>query len=118
MGDVTDYIATLDGAERAAVEHVIARARHLVPDADEGRSYAMPALRYRGSPLLSVQATKTHIGLYPFSPAAIDSLAADLSAFDRSKGTVRFQPDHPLPDDVLDRLVLARRDEIDAKARR
>jgi uncharacterized protein YdhG (YjbR/CyaY superfamily) len=118
MGEISDYVSTLDGAERAAVEHVIARARRLVPDADEGRSYGMPALRYRGSPLLSVQVTASHIGLYPFSPGVIESLTAELSTFDRSKGTIRFQPDRPLPDDVLDLLVLARRDEIDAKSER
>lgn len=118
MGDVTDYVAGLAGAEQAAVAHVMDRARALVPEAEEGRSYGMPALRHRGSPLLSAQVTPTHIGLYPFSPAVIEALSADLAGFDVSKGTIRFQPDRPLPDDILDRLVLARRDEIDARARR
>jgi uncharacterized protein YdhG (YjbR/CyaY superfamily) len=118
VGDVSDYVAGLDGAERAAVEHVMSRARTLVPDAEEGRSYGMPALRYRGSPLLSAQVTRAHIGLYPFSPPVIESLAAELTDFEVSKGTIRFQADRPLPDDVLDRLVLARRDEIDARTRR
>ncbi|MCP2265464.1 hypothetical protein ACFQHV_01535 [Promicromonospora thailandica] len=63
---------------------------------------------------ISARATRTHVGVYPFSPPAIDALAADLVGFSTSKGTVRFSPEHPLPDDVLDRLVLFRRDEIDA----
>ncbi|MFI9486187.1 iron chaperone [Promicromonospora sp. NPDC052451] len=114
MDDFTQYIASLDGPARDAVEHVRARALELVPDAEEGTSYGMAALRYRGSPLISARATARHIGLYPFSPPAIEALAPDLAGFSTSKGTVRFTPDRPLPDDVLDRLVLFRRDEIDA----
>lgn len=119
MGDVSEYVASLAGPERAAVERVVERARRLVPDAEEGRSYGMPALRHRGSPLVAVVVTKTHIGLYPFSPPVIEALARDLAPFDCSKGAIRFRPDAPLPDDLLDRIVLARRDEIDLhRARR
>lgn len=114
MNEFTDYIASLDGAARDAVEHVRTRALELVPDAEEGVSYGMAALRYRGSPLVSARATAKHIGLYPFSPPAIEALGPDLAGFSTSKGTVRFAPEHPLPDDVLDRIILFRRDEIDA----
>jgi uncharacterized protein YdhG (YjbR/CyaY superfamily) len=115
MGDVSDYVASLDGAEREAVARVLDRARALVPDAEEGRSYGMPALRHRGSPLVAVMVAKSHIGLYPFSPAVVEALSADLAGFDVSKGTIRFRPGSPVPDEVLDRLILARRDEIDAR---
>jgi uncharacterized protein YdhG (YjbR/CyaY superfamily) len=117
VGDVEDYLATLSGPEHDAVARVYDRARALVPDAEEGRSYGMPALRYRGSPLVSAMVTRTHVGLYPFSPEVLAALADELGAFRTTKGSVAFQTDTPLPDDVLDRLVAARRDEIDARAR-
>ncbi|WP_350347859.1 DUF1801 domain-containing protein [Agromyces sp. G08B096] len=117
MGELSDYIAGLDGPDRDVIERIRARAVALVPDAEEGRSYGMPALRYRGSPLLSVMSTKDHIGLYPYSPAVIDHVAGDLEGFSRSKGTIRFSADHLLPDTLVDRIVLLRRDEIDAKAK-
>ena len=114
MAEFAEYIASLDGATRDAAEHVRVRALQLVPDAEEGTSYGMAALRYRGSPLVSARATAKHIGLYPFSPPAIEALGPDLAGFSTSKGTVRFTADQPLPDDVLDRIILFRRDEIDA----
>ncbi|WP_425953566.1 iron chaperone [Xylanimonas sp. McL0601] len=117
MGDVSEYLSSIGGAEHDAVARVLERAPALVPDVEEGRSYGMPALRYRGSPLLSVMVTKNHLGLYPFSPAVLEALAGDLTAFRTTKGSVSFQPDAPLPDDVVDRIVLARRDEIDARQR-
>ncbi|MFD2024680.1 iron chaperone [Promicromonospora aerolata] len=114
MDEFTEYIASLDGSVRDAVERVRARALRLVPAAEEGMSYGMAALRYRDSPLVSARATVKHIGLYPFSPPAIEALAPELTGFSTSKGTIRFTPEQPLPDDVLDRLILLRRDEIDA----
>ncbi|WP_395244374.1 iron chaperone [Agromyces sp. MMS24-K17] len=116
MGELTDYIAGLDGPDRDAVERIRGRAAALVPDAEEGLGYGMPALTYRGRPLLSVQVAKAHIGYYPFSPAVVDAVHEELDAggFDWSKGTVRFSAEHPLPEEVVTRLVVLRRDEIDA----
>jgi len=113
MSELSEYLESLTGARREAIAHVYERARALVPDAEDGVGYGMPALRYRGKPLLSVMSAKGHIGLYPFSPPALDTVRDELADFSTAKGTVRFADDHPLPDDVLDRLILARRDEID-----
>ena len=114
MGEMTDYIAGLEGPERDLIARVRARALELVPDADEGVSYGMPALRYRDSPLVSVMAAKGHIGLYPFSPAVVSAVEGELEGYSWSKGTIRFTPEHPLPDSLVDRIILLRRDEIDA----
>jgi uncharacterized protein YdhG (YjbR/CyaY superfamily) len=114
MGEVDEYVAGLDEPARSAIAAVYRVARATVPDAVEGRGYGMPALRYRDAALLSVMQAKAHLGLYPFSPAVIAALADELAGFDTAKGTIRFTPRHPLPDDLVERLVSLRRDEIDA----
>ncbi|PFG43264.1 uncharacterized protein YdhG (YjbR/CyaY superfamily) [Isoptericola jiangsuensis] len=114
MGDVTDYVTALTGADHDLVAGVYARARELVPDATEGRSYGMPALRYRERPLVSAMATAKHVGVYPFSPAVIEQAADALAGLRTTKGSVSLDRAAPLPVDVVDRLVAARRDEIDA----
>lgn len=116
MGEVDEYVAGLDEPARSAIAAVYRVARATVPDAVEGRGYGMPALRYRDAALLSVMQAKAHLGLYPFSPAVIAALADELAGFDTAKGTIRFTPQHPLPDDLVERLVSLRRDEIDASA--
>jgi len=114
VSELSEYLEGLPVDRRAAVERVYARARALVPEAEDGVGYGMPALRYRGKPLLSVMSAKGHIGLYPFSPPALDTVRDELGDFSLAKGTVRFTADHPIPDALLDRLIDARRAEIDA----
>ena len=113
MGTVDDYLAELEPADRSAIERVYAIAREIVPDAEQGKGYGMPALVYRGKPLLSVMRAKQHIGVYPFSPDAVAVVAPQLPEADVAKGTVRFRTDAPLTDDVVRALVSARRDQID-----
>jgi uncharacterized protein YdhG (YjbR/CyaY superfamily) len=114
MGEVSAYVESLAEPERSAVERVYARARAVVPEATEGLGYGMPALVHGGKPLIAVKVAAAHIGLYPFSPDALDTVRADLTGFSLSKGTLRFTAATPVPDDVLDRLVAARRAEIEA----
>jgi uncharacterized protein YdhG (YjbR/CyaY superfamily) len=116
MGTVDDYLAELDADDRAVVERVYAIARDEVPDAEQGTGYGMPALVYRGKPLLSVKRTQKHIGIYPFSPDAVSAVADAVGAVPNTgldKGTIRFQPSDPLPDDLVRALVAARKDQIE-----
>ncbi|WP_027499316.1 iron chaperone [Rhodococcus sp. UNC363MFTsu5.1] len=114
MAELTDYLATLEEPERSLLDAIRVRALELAPDATEGVSYGMPALRYRGRPLLSVRAAAKHLSVFPFSPAVVEAVAPELGGFSLSKGTIRFSADRPLPARVLTRIVALRREEIDA----
>jgi uncharacterized protein YdhG (YjbR/CyaY superfamily) len=112
VGTIDDYLAGLAPDDRAVIEHVYEIAREIEPDAEQGKGYGMPALTLRGKPLLSVMRAKKHIGVYPFSPEAIVAAGARLDGLDTAKGTIRFQPAAPIPDDAVRALVEFRRDQI------
>lgn len=114
MAEVADYIAGLDEPARTLIRRFVDRTTALIPDAEEGRSYGMPALRYRGRPLVSVVVTKHGYSLFPFSPDVVAHAIPDLDGFESTKGGIRFTDATPIPDDVFDRIVLDRRGEIDA----
>jgi uncharacterized protein YdhG (YjbR/CyaY superfamily) len=103
----------LSQPERQALTAIIYQVRELVPEAEEGRSYGLPALVYRGKPLLGFAATKKHLSVYPFSPAAVEAVRDRLTGFNASKGTIRFTVEQPLPNDVVIQLVQTRVHEID-----
>ncbi|WP_318208529.1 MULTISPECIES: iron chaperone [unclassified Streptomyces] len=112
MTEVEDYFAGLDAASREAFEHVRAIALRIAPEAEDGRSYGMAALRFGGKPLIGFRAAKEHLSVFPFSPQAVDAVRERLTGYELSKGTVRFTPDHLLPDDVIADLVRHRMNEI------
>jgi uncharacterized protein YdhG (YjbR/CyaY superfamily) len=110
--DVTEYLSGLDPDVRAAIARVYDTARRLVPDAVEGRSYAMPALLYRGKGLVSSLQTKRFLSIYPFSGRVVTALRDDLVGFECTTGSIHFDVSHELDDAVLERLVLLRAAEI------
>ena len=117
MGAVSDYLETVDGADRAALARVYDVAREVVPEAVEGTSYGMAALLYDGRGLVATVRATRFLSHYPYSGAVIASLAEELADFETTSGSVHYAADRPLPDALLRRLVEARRTEIEARAR-
>jgi uncharacterized protein YdhG (YjbR/CyaY superfamily) len=115
MSAMDEYLDGLPQEQREALARVRAVVAGVAPEAQEGVSYGMPAFLYAGRPLLGFRAAKKHPSVFPFSPAAIEAVEDRLEGFDLSKGTIRFSPDRPLPEDVLANLVQARKEEISAK---
>jgi uncharacterized protein YdhG (YjbR/CyaY superfamily) len=116
VGTFDEYLAGLAEPERTALERVRRFVRSEVPEAEESKSYGMPAFRYRGRPLLGVKAHAHHLSVVPFSAGAVEAAKGALGGFDASKGTVRFTPDRPLPDEALRLLLGSRLSEIDPTA--
>ena len=114
MAELTDYIASLNEPARSVVDGWRTRALELVPEADEGKSYGMAALRYRLRPLVSVITSKTGYTVYPFSADVVEQVLPGLRGFESTKGGIRFSDAQPLPDEAFTELVLARKAEIDA----
>ena len=118
MGAVGEYLSTLGGADpdRAALHRVYTIAAETVPEAVEGTSYAMAALLYRGKGLVATVKGKKFLSLYPYSGNVIARLGDALTDFETTSGSIHYSAEHPIPDDLLRRIIEARRAEIDEKA--
>lgn len=114
MGEVTQYVGTLDGPVREVVAGLLGRVAGLVPGVEEGTSYGLAAYRYRGRPLVAVVVGSKGCTAYPFSADVTASVLATLDGFDATKGGIRFTVDRPLPPAAFDALVRERQAEIDA----
>ena len=112
--DVQAFLAAQPDATRATLEQLRQTIRSVAPELTELISYGVPSFKYRGRPLVSFGAGKNHCAFYVMSPAVMDAHTAELSAYDTSKGTIRFAPDSPLPEALVRKLVQARIAETDA----
>ncbi|WP_343699279.1 iron chaperone [Caulobacter sp.] len=95
------YLAALPPAQRAALEALRGQIRALVPDAEEVISYGLPTFKLHGN-LVHFGAAAKHCAFYPGS---VEAFADRLKGFDTSKGTIRFQPEAPLPPDLIREIV-------------
>lgn len=112
MGSIEDALADVPQPHRECLQRVIDIARAAAPNAVEGFSYGMPALKVEGRPFIGVAVAAKHLSLFPFSPEVIDRVRDRLADFSLSKGTIRFTPEHPVPDDVVEEIVRLRLAEI------
>jgi uncharacterized protein YdhG (YjbR/CyaY superfamily) len=115
--DVDAFLAALPADTRAALENLRRAIRAATPGAEESINYGVPAFKYRGRPLVSFGAAKSHCSFYVQSPAVMEAHRDELASYGTSKGTVRFTPDAPLPDALIAKLVRARTAETDATAK-
>jgi uncharacterized protein YdhG (YjbR/CyaY superfamily) len=110
------YLASLPSDQRDALQSLRETIAAAAPEAVEGLSYGIPAFRYRSRPLVSYLAATKHLGFYPMSPKVVDHFRDELKDFSLAKSTVRFTTDHPIPSDLVRRIVRARIGETDAAA--
>src|SRR5438128_12540163 len=104
---IDEYLATLSDDKRAALERLRKTIRAAAPKAEECISYQLPAFRLNGM-LVAFGATANHCAFYPMSPSTVAAHKDELKDYDTSKGTIRFQPDKPLPAAPVRKLVKAR----------
>lgn len=116
MAAVDEYFDSLDESTRSVFEHVRGLALEVVPEAEQGTSYGMAALRFQNKPLLGFKAAKVHLSIFPFSSQVVDEVRDRLPGFELSKGTIRFSVERPLPDEVVSEVVRLRAAEIAGKA--
>lgn len=89
----------------------------VIPDAEQGISYGMPAFRLHGKTIAGFAAFKDHLSYLPHSGKVLGELAGDLSGYTMTKGSLHFPVDRPLPRAVVERLIAARLREADQRSR-
>lgn len=114
--DIDSYLAALPREDhRRVLSDLRALINHLLPDAVECISYAMPGHRQpgaKGRMVIGYASFAKHCGVYSHSGTVAPKLAADFPAWPFSKSGFLFTPEHPLPDDLLKRMIALRLAEI------
>lgn len=107
--NIDQYISGFPPAVQEVLQSLRQVIKEAAPDAVEKISYQMPAFALNGI-LVYFAAYKKHIGFYP-TASGIQKFAAELSGYNLSKGTVQFPIDHPLPYELITRIVKFRVEE-------
>ncbi len=100
---IDEYIANFPKEVQEKLKELRTAIKTSAPKAVEKISYQMPTFFLKGN-LVHFAAYKNHIGFYP-APRAIEEFKSELSAYEGSKGTVRFPLEKPIPLDLISKIV-------------
>ena len=107
-GSVEEYLATVPGESRAALEQVRQLVKSEAPEATETIAYGMPAFRLNGRFFVSYAAYKRHCSVFPVSEEFLAANEEALKPHYFGRGTFRFDPRKPVPTALLRKLVAER----------
>ncbi|MGN6782019.1 MAG: iron chaperone [Marmoricola sp.] len=116
--EVDAYLANLEEPKRSTLEALRRSIRAVVPEAEEGLSYRMPAFRVDGKVVAGFAAFKHHLAYLPHSGEVLATLGERLSGYEHTAGSLHFAVDTPLPDDLVRALVAAKLSVIRSVAER
>jgi uncharacterized protein YdhG (YjbR/CyaY superfamily) len=106
--EITAYLDTIDEPKRATLQKLRETIVEVLPDAEEGIAYNLPAFRLHGKVIAGFAAFKNHLSYLPHSGSVFVELEEELSAYPKSTGALRFAIDEPLPKEIVERLIKVR----------
>jgi len=106
--EIDEYLAALDEPKRSTLEELRRTIREVIPEAEEGISYQLPAFRIRGKVIAGFAAFKNHLSYLPHSGSVFPELKEEVATYSTSSGALRFPVDTPLPKTLVERLIAVR----------
>jgi len=104
---VADYLKAVPPAQRALLKKVRQTIKAAAPKATEVISYGIPGYKYHGM-LVYFAAFKEHCSLFGVGAALMKQHHTALAPYKKSKGTIQFTVEKPLPLGLVRKLVRAR----------
>jgi uncharacterized protein YdhG (YjbR/CyaY superfamily) len=110
VATVDEYLAGVPPRARALLRTIRRTIRAAAPRATESISYGIPTYKQDRERLIYFSAAKSHCTIHMVRRAHLDE--ATRLGFGIGRGSIRFTPEHPLPQRLVTRIVKARLAEI------
>ncbi len=106
--EIDRYLADLEEPKRATLKGLRQTILEVVPEAEEGISYQVPAFRVDGKVIAGFAAFKNHLSYLPHSGSVFPLLRDEVASYKTSKGALQFPVDTPLPKPLVEQLIRVR----------
>jgi uncharacterized protein YdhG (YjbR/CyaY superfamily) len=108
MEDIDEYLASVEEPKRSNLEALRRSVLEIVPEAEQCLSHGMPAFKVQGMTIAGFAAFKNHLSYLPHSGSVLDEMGDDIAGYRSTKGSLHFDVDQPLADELVRRLVETR----------
>ena len=106
--EIDHYLNGLEEPKRATLAQLRQAILAIVPEAEQGISYGLPAFKVRGKTIAGFAAFKNHLSYLPHSGSVFAELGDELQGYSFSSGALRFSVDEPLPVPLVEKLIAVR----------
>jgi uncharacterized protein YdhG (YjbR/CyaY superfamily) len=106
--EVDQYLNALDEPKRTTLAQLRDTILDILPEADQGISYCVPAFKVRGKTIAGFAAFKNHLSYLPHSGSVFSELSHELKGYSTSSGALRFGINEPLPVPLVQKLIAVR----------
>jgi uncharacterized protein YdhG (YjbR/CyaY superfamily) len=103
--EIDAYLQALDEPKRGTLTRLRETIMEILPDADQGIAYGVPAFKVQGKTVAGFAAFKNHLSYLPHSGSVFPELSAELTGYSMSSGALRFDVDKPLPRQLVQKLI-------------
>jgi uncharacterized protein YdhG (YjbR/CyaY superfamily) len=103
--EVDLYLSGLEEPKRATLEEMRRRILEVVPGAEQGLSYAVPAFKVEGRVVAGLAAFKSHLSYLPHSGSVLAAAGERTEGYSQTKSALHFPVDEPLPRDLIRELI-------------
>ena len=106
--EIDEYLDALEEPQRTTLAQLRQTILDILPEAEQGISYGVPAFKVQGKTIAGFAAFKTHLSYLPHSGSVFPQLKDELTGFSASSGALRFSTGQPLPVSLVRKLIAAR----------
>jgi uncharacterized protein YdhG (YjbR/CyaY superfamily) len=106
--EIDEYLDGLEEPKRTTLATLRRTILDIVPEADQGISYGLPAFRVGGKTIAGFAAFKNHLSYLPHSGSVFPQLSDELQGYTTSTGALRFGVGEPLPVPLVKKLIAVR----------
>ena len=106
--EIDHYLDALGEPKRTTLARLRQTILDVIPEAEQGISYGLPAFKVRGKTIAGFAAFKHHLSYLPHSGSVFPQLKDELKGYTTSSGALRFNIDQPLPAPLVSKLIAVR----------
>jgi uncharacterized protein YdhG (YjbR/CyaY superfamily) len=114
---IDEYLRGVDEPKRSTLETLRRTILEVVPQAEQGLSYRVPAFRVEGKVIAGFAAFTDHLSYLPFSGSVLGQLADELQGYTSTKSALQFPVDESLPKELIEKLIAVRLDDVRRRSR-
>ena len=106
--EIDQYLDAVEEPKRTTLARLRQTILDILPEAEQGVSYGLPAFKVRGKTIAGFAAFKNHLSYLPHSGSVFPQLKDELKDYSTSTGALRFGIDQPLPAPLVEKLIAVR----------